>query len=54
MNDGSDLRFGLFLSQASKDWDRVLEEFLEAEALGFDHAWLVDHLRTLSPEAGGG
>jgi alkanesulfonate monooxygenase SsuD/methylene tetrahydromethanopterin reductase-like flavin-dependent oxidoreductase (luciferase family) len=38
------LRFGLFLSQARKDWNRVLDEFLEAEELGFDHAWLVDHL----------
>ena len=23
---------------------RVLDEFVEAEELGFDHAWLVDHL----------
>lgn len=37
------LRFGLFLSQANKDWDRVLEEFQLAEELGYDHAWLVDH-----------
>ncbi len=37
------LRFGLFLSQANKDWSRVLEEFLLAEELGYDHAWLVDH-----------
>jgi alkanesulfonate monooxygenase SsuD/methylene tetrahydromethanopterin reductase-like flavin-dependent oxidoreductase (luciferase family) len=38
------LRFGLFLSQASRTWAQVLDDFLEAEALGFDHAWLVDHL----------
>jgi alkanesulfonate monooxygenase SsuD/methylene tetrahydromethanopterin reductase-like flavin-dependent oxidoreductase (luciferase family) len=38
------LRFGLFLSQASKSWSQVLDEFAMAEALGFDHAWLVDHL----------
>jgi alkanesulfonate monooxygenase SsuD/methylene tetrahydromethanopterin reductase-like flavin-dependent oxidoreductase (luciferase family) len=39
-----DLRFGLFLSQANKPWGQVLDEFLMAERLGFDHAWLVDHL----------
>lgn len=38
------LRFGLFLSQASKTWAQVLDEFTMAEELGFDHAWLVDHL----------
>jgi alkanesulfonate monooxygenase SsuD/methylene tetrahydromethanopterin reductase-like flavin-dependent oxidoreductase (luciferase family) len=38
------LRFGLFLSQASKTWSKVLDEFTMAEQLGFDHAWLVDHL----------
>lgn len=37
-------RFGLFLSQANKPWPQVLEEFQMAEELGFDHAWLVDHL----------
>ena len=44
MTGSTNLRFGLFLSQARKAWDRVLEEFVEAEELGFDHAWLVDHL----------
>jgi alkanesulfonate monooxygenase SsuD/methylene tetrahydromethanopterin reductase-like flavin-dependent oxidoreductase (luciferase family) len=38
------LRFGLFLSQASLTWPQVLDDFVAAEALGFDHAWLVDHL----------
>ena len=40
----SALRFGLFMSQANKPWRQVLDEFLMAEELGFDHAWLVDHL----------
>lgn len=38
------LRFGLFMSQANKSWSQVLDEFTMAEELGFDHAWLVDHL----------
>jgi alkanesulfonate monooxygenase SsuD/methylene tetrahydromethanopterin reductase-like flavin-dependent oxidoreductase (luciferase family) len=38
------LRFGLFLSQANKPWAQVLDEFRMAEELGFDTAWLVDHL----------
>lgn len=37
-------RFGLFLGQAGKDWEQVLDEFSLADELGFDHAWLVDHL----------
>jgi alkanesulfonate monooxygenase SsuD/methylene tetrahydromethanopterin reductase-like flavin-dependent oxidoreductase (luciferase family) len=37
-------RFGLFLGQAGKAWEQVLDEFSLAEELGFDHAWLVDHL----------
>jgi alkanesulfonate monooxygenase SsuD/methylene tetrahydromethanopterin reductase-like flavin-dependent oxidoreductase (luciferase family) len=37
-------RFGLFMSQANKSWGQVLDEFVMAEELGFDHAWLVDHL----------
>ena len=41
---GPPLRFGLFLSQANKPWPQVLDEFQLAESLGFDHAWLVDHL----------
>jgi alkanesulfonate monooxygenase SsuD/methylene tetrahydromethanopterin reductase-like flavin-dependent oxidoreductase (luciferase family) len=40
----TDLRFGLFLSQANKGWAQVLDEFRMAEELGFDHAWLCDHL----------
>jgi alkanesulfonate monooxygenase SsuD/methylene tetrahydromethanopterin reductase-like flavin-dependent oxidoreductase (luciferase family) len=38
------LRFGLFLSQANKSLAQVYDEFALAEELGFDHAWLVDHL----------
>ncbi len=37
-------RFGLFMSQASKPWSQVHDEFALADELGFDHAWLVDHL----------
>jgi alkanesulfonate monooxygenase SsuD/methylene tetrahydromethanopterin reductase-like flavin-dependent oxidoreductase (luciferase family) len=32
------------MSQANKSWVQVIDEFLMAESLGFDHAWLVDHL----------
>jgi alkanesulfonate monooxygenase SsuD/methylene tetrahydromethanopterin reductase-like flavin-dependent oxidoreductase (luciferase family) len=38
------VRFGLFLSQANKSLAQVMDEFAMAEDLGFDHAWLVDHL----------
>ena len=42
--DTRPLRFGLFLSQADHSWEEVMEAFTIAEELGFDHAWLVDHL----------
>ena len=38
------VRFGLFMTQAGKSWDRILGEFQLAEELGFDTAWLHDHL----------
>lgn len=38
------LRFGMFLSQANKSLAQVFDDFQMAEDLGFDHAWLVDHL----------
>lgn len=38
------LRFGLFLSQARKSLAQVEDEFGLAEELGFDTAYLVDHL----------
>ena len=34
----------MFLSQADRTWPDMLDDVLEAEELGFDHAWLVDHL----------
>lgn len=37
-------RFGLFMSQANKPWSQVRDEFALADELGFDTAWLVDHL----------
>ena len=44
MSTSPSLRFGLFLSQANRTWAQVIEAFTTAEELGFDHAWLVDHL----------
>jgi alkanesulfonate monooxygenase SsuD/methylene tetrahydromethanopterin reductase-like flavin-dependent oxidoreductase (luciferase family) len=38
------VRFGLFLSQANKSLAQVQDEFGLAEELGFDTAYLVDHL----------
>jgi alkanesulfonate monooxygenase SsuD/methylene tetrahydromethanopterin reductase-like flavin-dependent oxidoreductase (luciferase family) len=38
------IRFGLFMSQAARSWDDILDGFVLAEGLGFDHGWLVDHL----------
>jgi alkanesulfonate monooxygenase SsuD/methylene tetrahydromethanopterin reductase-like flavin-dependent oxidoreductase (luciferase family) len=38
------IRFGLFMSQAGRTWQDILDGFLLAEDLGFDHGWLVDHL----------
>jgi len=40
----SPIRFGLFMSQAGRTWDEVVDGFRLAEDLGFDHGWLVDHL----------
>ena len=37
-------QFGLFMSQANKPWTQVRDEFQAADELGFDTAWLVDHL----------
>ena len=34
----------MFLSQAGRSWAEVRDDFVQAEELGFDHAWLVDHL----------
>jgi alkanesulfonate monooxygenase SsuD/methylene tetrahydromethanopterin reductase-like flavin-dependent oxidoreductase (luciferase family) len=43
-HEQASLRFGLFMSQPGKSWAQILDEFQMAESLGFDHAWLVDHL----------
>ncbi|MBA3779670.1 MAG: TIGR03560 family F420-dependent LLM class oxidoreductase [Chloroflexi bacterium] len=37
------IRFGVFVGQANKEWPQIRDEFLLAEDLGFDHAWVVDH-----------
>jgi alkanesulfonate monooxygenase SsuD/methylene tetrahydromethanopterin reductase-like flavin-dependent oxidoreductase (luciferase family) len=38
------VRFGLHLPQIQKSWTQVIEEFTFAEEVGFDTAWLSDHL----------
>ena len=37
-------RFGLFIGQVGLSWPELAERFALADELGFDHAWLVDHL----------
>jgi alkanesulfonate monooxygenase SsuD/methylene tetrahydromethanopterin reductase-like flavin-dependent oxidoreductase (luciferase family) len=37
-------RFGLFIGQVGLSWEQLAERFRLADELGFDHAWLVDHL----------
>jgi alkanesulfonate monooxygenase SsuD/methylene tetrahydromethanopterin reductase-like flavin-dependent oxidoreductase (luciferase family) len=45
LSDGAPtVRFGLFMSQANKSLAQVEDEFGLAEELGFDCAYLVDHL----------
>jgi alkanesulfonate monooxygenase SsuD/methylene tetrahydromethanopterin reductase-like flavin-dependent oxidoreductase (luciferase family) len=39
------LGFGLFFSAAGKSLQQILDEFQMAEDLGFDHAWLPDHVK---------
>jgi probable F420-dependent oxidoreductase len=38
------VRFGLYMSQTHKSWAQILAEFQTAEELGFDSAWVADHL----------
>ena len=38
------LGFGLFIPAAGKSLQQLYDEFQMAEDLGFDHAWLPDHL----------
>lgn len=42
-------RFGLFIGQVGLSWDELVERFRLADDLGFDHAWLVDHLMPTDP-----
>jgi alkanesulfonate monooxygenase SsuD/methylene tetrahydromethanopterin reductase-like flavin-dependent oxidoreductase (luciferase family) len=42
-------RFGLFMGQVGVSWDELVERFALADELGFDHAWLVDHLMPTDP-----
>lgn len=37
-------RFGLFIGQTGLSWDELVDRVATADELGFDHAWLVDHL----------
>ncbi len=39
------LGFGLFIPAAGKSLQQLYDEFQMAEALGFDHAWLPDHVK---------
>ena len=42
-------RFGLFIGQVGLSWPELVERFRLADELGFDHAWLVDHLMPTDP-----
>ncbi|HEX7195340.1 MAG TPA: LLM class flavin-dependent oxidoreductase [Candidatus Limnocylindria bacterium] len=42
-------RFGLFIGQVGMSWPELVERFVLADELGFDHAWLVDHLMPTDP-----
>jgi alkanesulfonate monooxygenase SsuD/methylene tetrahydromethanopterin reductase-like flavin-dependent oxidoreductase (luciferase family) len=42
-------RFGLFMGQVGLGWQELVERFTLADELGFDHAWLVDHLMPTDP-----
>ena len=42
-------RCGLFMGQVGMSWDELAERFALADELGFDHAWLVDHLMPTDP-----
>lgn len=44
-----DTRFGLFIGQVGLSWTDLVERFVLADELGFDHAWLVDHLMPTDP-----
>lgn len=42
-------RFGLFIGQVGMSWPELVERFTLADELGFDHAWLIDHLMPTDP-----
>jgi len=42
-------RFGLFIGQVGMSWPELARRFMLADELGFDHAWLVDHLMPTDP-----
>ncbi|MBA2265787.1 MAG: LLM class flavin-dependent oxidoreductase [Chloroflexi bacterium] len=46
---GPATRFGLFIGQVGLSWPELVERFVLADELGFDHAWLVDHLMPTDP-----
>jgi alkanesulfonate monooxygenase SsuD/methylene tetrahydromethanopterin reductase-like flavin-dependent oxidoreductase (luciferase family) len=48
-NARPETRFGLFIGQVGLSWTELLERFVLADELGFDHAWLVDHLMPTDP-----
>lgn len=43
-SDAPEARFGLHLNQPGKSWTEIIRDFQLAEDLGFDTAWLSDHL----------
>src|SRR5690242_20840047 len=43
------IRLGLFISQVDRTWEHLRSDVRLAEHLGFDHAWLVDHLMAPAP-----
>jgi alkanesulfonate monooxygenase SsuD/methylene tetrahydromethanopterin reductase-like flavin-dependent oxidoreductase (luciferase family) len=43
---------GLVLPQYRVEWDDVRSAALEAEELGLDSVWVVDHLQSMAPDMG--
>jgi len=40
----SKISFGILIPQMSRDYESILRIWTEAEAAGFNSAWVVDHL----------
>lgn len=38
------IRFGILTPQMSRDYQKILKTWTEADSYGFDSAWIVDHL----------